>query len=264
MDLCNAHFCILIAILCSVIGNFLVMRRLALIGDGLAHIAFGGLTIGLVTKVYPLATALLAAIFSVIAINELKSRAKLYGDTAIGVLFSAGLSVGAVILSMNKGFNIDIFSYLFGSLITVTNEDIFTILILGIVVLAVIGLLYKELLFISFDEESAKASGIPVKVLDIVLLTATAITVVVSMQVVGILLVSSLIIIPTASALQFAKGFKKTLVYSVIISVISVIAGLFLAFYLDIAAGGIIVLTTIIFFIFAVLLKKFFVSLKRE
>lgn len=255
---------ILIAILCSVIGNFLVMRRLALIGDGLAHIAFGGLTIGLVLNVYPLATALIASILSVIAVNELRSRAKLYGDTAIGVLFSAGLSVGAVILSVKKGFNVDVFSYLFGSLITVSSSDILLIFVLGVIVLTVIGLFYKEFMFIAFDEESAKASGIPVKVLDIVLLTATAITVVISMQVVGILLVSSLIIIPTASALQFANGFKKTIIYSVIISVVSVILGLFFAYYLDIAAGGIIVLTTIVFFVFAILLKKFLMSLQRE
>lgn len=255
---------IIIAVLCSVIGNFLVMRRLALIGDGLAHIAFGGLTLGLVAKVYPMLMALIAAIISVIAINELRSRAKLYGDTAIGVLFSLGLSIGAVVLSIKKGFSIDVFSYLFGSLITVTSKDLLAIFVLALVVLLVVALFYKEFVFIAFDEESAKASGIPVKILDIVLLSATAITVVVSMQIVGILLVSSLMIIPTAAALQFSKGFKKTLFYSVIISVVSVLCGLIFSYYFDLAAGGIIVLTTILLFIISFLMQKFLMSLQRE
>lgn len=255
---------IMIAVLCSVIGNFLVMRRLALIGDGLAHIAFGGLTIGLVAKVHPLATALIASIASVLVVNELRSRARIYGDAAIGVLFSAGLATGAVILSIKKSFSIDVFSYLFGSLITVSSKDIWIIFVLSVVVIFIIAALYKELVFIAFDEDSAKAAGIPVKILDIVLLTATAVTVVVSMQVVGVLLVSSLIIIPTVSALQFSKGFKKTLWYSIIISVLSVIVGLFAAFYLDLAAGGAIVLTTIVFFVIAVSLKKFIGSLQKN
>ena len=251
---------IIVAVLCSVIGNFLVMRRMALIGDGLAHVAFGGLTVGLVVGVYPLWTALGASILGVLAINELRCRARIYGDTAIGVLFSAGLAVGAVVLSVKRGFGIDIFSFLFGSLLTVSAADVLMILILSVIVLCVIGVLYKELLFVAFDEESAKASGIPVKVLDVVLLCATAIAVVSAMQIVGILLVSSLLIIPVASALQFSHGFKGTLFYSVVISVLSVILGLFSSFYLDIAAGGSIVLVTILFFIVSFLFRKFLSS----
>lgn len=254
---------ILIAVVCSVIGNFLVMRRMALIGDGLAHIAFGGLTIGLALRLYPLWTALGIAVVSVIIINEVRSRAKLYGETAIGVLFSAGLAIGAVMLSKTKGLSVDVFSYLFGSLLTVTSQDIYIILGLGVLILLIIGILYKELLFIAFDEESATASGIPVKILDIILLSATAVTVVISMQVVGILLVSSLIFIPTVTALQFANGFKKTLVYSIFASVASVIVGLIGSYYLDAAAGGMIVLTSICFFVVAALLKNFVKSFSR-
>lgn len=240
-----------IAIICSLIGNFLVMRRLSLIGDGLAHTAFGGLTIGLAAKIYPLWTALAAALISVFAINELRTRAKLYGETAIGVLFSAGLALGAVMISLKKGFSVDIVSYLFGSLLTVSWQDIWVILGLGVLVILVIAILYKELLFIAFDEESARASGIPVKLLDSILLSATAVTVVISMQVVGILLVSSLIFIPTAAALQFAKGFKSTVWWSMILSVLAVVLGLFGAYYLDLAAGGVIVLTAILLFVIA-------------
>lgn len=253
---------IIIAVVCSVIGNFLVMRRMALIGDGLAHIAFGGLTIGLAARLYPLWTALGIAVLSVIVINEVRSRAKLYGETAIGVLFSAGLAIGAVMLSKTKGLSVDVFSYLFGSLLTVTTQDIVIIFCLGVLILLVIGILYKELLFIAFDEESATASGIPVKVLDVVLLSATAVTVVISMQVVGILLVSSLIFIPTVTALQFASGFKKTLMYSILVSVVSVIVGLAGSYYLDAAAGGMIVLTSICFFVLAVVGRSFVRSLK--
>src|SRR3989338_5933870 len=146
---------IIIAVLCSVIGNFLVMRRMALIGDGLAHVAFGGLTFGLVVGIPPLWTALGASVLGVIFINELRCRARLYGDTAIGVLFSAGLAVGAVILSVKRGLGVDVFSFLFGSLLTVSFNDVVLIAVLSFVVLSIIGLLYNGLLFVAFDEESA-------------------------------------------------------------------------------------------------------------
>lgn len=247
---------VIIAVLCSVIGNFLVMRRLSLLGDGLAHIAFGGLTIGLATKIYPIWMALFVSVVSVVVINEVRRRGKIYGESALGILFSAGLAVGVVMISLKKGFSVDVFSYLFGSILTVSWQDVWLIFGLGVLIVGVIAVLYKELLFIAFDEESAQASGIHVRVLDIVLLVCAAVTVVVSMQVVGVLLVSSLIFIPTVTALQFSKGFKQTLMYSVVVSILSVVIGLFLAYYLDLAAGGIVVLLAIAFFVAAFVWKQ--------
>lgn len=246
---------IIIAILCAVIGLFLVLRRMALLGDGLAHISFGGIATGMFFGFYPILSALVFAVLGALGIQKLK-KMKVYSDSAIAIFFSFGLALGVVLISFSHGFNADLFSYLFGSILVVSLTDIGVILFVGIIVLVALGLFYKELFYITFDEYSAKASGLPVEKLDALLVVLTAVTVVLSMRIVGILLVSSMLVIPASTALLLCKSFKQTIIYSILISIISVIIGLILAYYFDLAAGGAIVIVLITGFLLAITYKK--------
>jgi len=246
---------IIIAILCAIIGLFLVLRRMALLGDGLAHISFGGIAAGMLFGFYPLISALAFSILGALGIQKLKKK-RIYSDSAIAIFFSFGLALGVVLISMSRGFNADLFSYLFGSILSVSMTDIILILAFGIAVLIIVYLYYKELFYITFDENSAKASGIPVEKLDTLLVVLTAIAVVISMRIVGILLVSSLLVIPASTALLMNKGFKQTIYTSTIIAIMAVIIGLILAYYLNLAAGGAIVMVLIVTFCAALLYKN--------
>jgi zinc transport system permease protein len=240
---------IVIAIACSLLGLFLVLRKFSLIGDGIAHISFGGVATGLLFNITPFIGALLFGLIGSIGILKLKEKSHLHGDTAIGIISHASLGIGIFIASIASGFNVDILSYLFGSILSIKNTEMYLSIFLALTAIIFIILYYKELFYISFDEESAKVSGIKVNFLNSMLIILTAITIVCSMNVVGLMLASSLIILPAASALQLKTSFKKTIFSALIISVISVIIGLTVAYYYDFAASGTIVLiNTAIFF----------------
>jgi zinc transport system permease protein len=240
----------LIAIVCSVIGVFLVLRKMSLIGDGLAHIAFAGIAGGMFFGVYPLLSALAFTVLSALGIQRLKDM-KVHGDTAIAIYFSFGLTIGITLISMSKGFGMDLFSYLFGSILAVNETDLAFIGALCAATIAVVWLFYKELFYITFDEDSARAGGLPVDGLNTMLIVLTAIAVVVSMRVVGILLVSSYIVLPASTALLVARGFRDTIALSVALAFFSTLVGLAAAFYFDAAAGGAIVLVLVGAFVFA-------------
>ena len=249
---------ILIALLCSVIGVFLVLRRMALLGDGLAHISFGGIAAGIFFGFYPLLSALAFSVLAALGIQKLKHM-KVYSDAAIPMFFSFGLAIGVVLISLSHGFNADLFSYLFGSILAVSEMDIFLITALGTATLLVLWLFYKEFFYITFDEESARASGIPVERLNTMLIILTAIAVVLSMRIVGIMLVSSFIVIPASTALPVCRSFKQSIAASAFIAIASVIAGLVLAYYFDLAAGGAIVLVLVAAFCSMLAYKKLIV-----
>jgi zinc transport system permease protein len=246
---------ILIAIICAVIGVFLVLRRMSLMGDGLAHIAFGGIAAGMFFNIYPLLSALVFSVLAALGIQKLKEM-KVYGDAAIAIFFSFGLAIGVVLVSFSHGFNADLFSYLFGSILAVSEADILLILAVGVATIAVIMLFYKELFYITFDEESARAAGIPVQRLNTMLVVLTAVAVVLSMRIVGILLVSSFIVIPASISLLLHRSFKQTIGIAGLTAVASVVAGLVMAYYLDLAAGGAIVLVLVAAFAMALVYKK--------
>ncbi len=247
---------IVIAIACSLLGMFLVLRKFSLIGDGIAHISFGGVATGLLFNITPFIGALLFGLIGSFGILKLKERSHLHGDTAIGIVSHVSLGIAIFIASIASGFNVDILSYLFGSILSIKTTELVLSIFLALTVIAFILVYYKDLFYISFDEESAKVSGINVNFLNSMLIVLTAVTIVCSMNVVGLMLASSLIILPSASALQVKTSFKRTLIYSVFISVLSVVSGLVIAYYYDFAVSGTIVLINAFVFLSLLVYNK--------
>ena len=248
---------IFVAIACAILGVFLILRRDSMIGHGLAHVTFAGIAIGLLLDIAPLAAATFVAVATALGIMKLKERAGLYGDTAIAIFSSVGFAVGILIVSMSQGFNIDLFGYLFGEILAIDAFEVSFSVGLALVVVIIVFMNYHKFMYMTFDRESAKVSGIRVDRLDVLLTILTAVTVVLGMKIVGLLLVAALLVIPAAAGLQIASNFKQAIVLSSIISLVSVIFGLVLAFTLDLPASG-----TIVCFSFFCFLVLFFT--KRE
>jgi zinc transport system permease protein len=239
----------IIGIISPLIGTFLVLRKYALIADTLAHVALLGIAIGLLTHLYPPLIAILTCIIAAIAIDKLRSNYKMNGDSALSLFLSGSLAIALTLISLSNGLNANLFSYLFGSIIAVEELDLLLISGCGLAVLFLILGLYKELLYLSFDEEAAKVNGLPVKRINLLLMILTAITVSLSIRIVGALLVGALIVIPVLSAIQISKSFKQTIYIATGLSIVAVWTGLILSFYFDIVAGGAIVLTALLEFI---------------
>ena len=231
-----------ISAICSFVGAFLVMRRLALFGDGIAHVAFGGIAAGLLAGIYPIWTALIVSVLGGLGLEKLRKQTKISGEVAVAVTLVSGLSVGIVLISVSGGFTIDLFSFLFGSIILVSSEDMTIILGISGAVLALLSILYRRLLFITFNEELARISGIHTAALNYLFVAVAAVVVVTAMRLTGILLITALIVLPTITAARFGRGFKATILISTAISASSVVSGIFLSYVLDWAPSGTIVL----------------------
>lgn len=244
-----------VAMLCSVLGLFLVLRKMSLIGDGLAHVSFGAIALGLFLGVYPFYVAVPVAILGSWLIIVITRKAKVFGDAAIGIVSAAGISVGVLLASLSRGFNVDLFSYLFGNILAVNASEVWISAVLSLVALLIIYLFYSDLFSATFDEEYARVSGIRTTRLNGVLSALTAVTVVLSVRVVGVMLVSALLVIPAVTALQLARGFKSALVWSVVVSVSSVLLGIFLSFVFDLPSGATVVLVSLAFFALSFLKK---------
>ncbi len=240
-----------IAILCSTLGVFLVLRRLSLIGDGLAHVTFGSVAVGLLLKSSPFYVAVPIVTLGALGILKLMEKARLYGDAAIGIVSSIGIATGIIFASVAGGFNIDLFSYLFGNILAINQTEVIISISLSVILIVVVILYYEELFSITFNEESAKASGIRTSLINKILVLLTAITVVLAMKVVGILLISALLILPPVTAMQIAKSFKTTIIVSALSGISSVLSGIFVSFALNLPAGATIVIINFIFFLIA-------------
>ena len=247
---------VFIAIACGLLGVFLILRRDAMIGHGLAHVAFAGIALGLFLNWMPLLVALIIAVITALIIMKLKEKAGIYGDTAIAIFSSVGFALGVLLVSFARSFNVDLFSYLFGEILAIEVTEVWLSVMLAAVVVVIVILNYHTFMYMTFDRESAKASGIKVGRLDILLTVLTAITVVLGMKVVGILLVSALLVIPAAAGLQLASSFKQAIVYSSFVAVFSVVIGLFLSFYFDFPASGTVVLLSFLLFGLFFIFKK--------
>lgn len=246
---------IIISLISPLIGIFLVLRRYSLIADTLSHVSLAGVAIGLLLQINPIITALIASIGSSIAIERLRISKKIYGESALAIFLSGSLALAVIIISIANGFNVDLFNYLFGSIVTVKQTDIYLIGIVGLIVTLSVIAFFKELVAISFDEETAQVSGIPTRFINLVLIILTALTVALAIPIVGVLLIAALIVIPAVTALQFKTSFKKTIFISEFISLFSVLSGIFISFYANLSAGGTIVLMALTIFILVLIYK---------
>ena len=239
---------IIVALIAPIIGIFLVLRRYSLIADTLAHVSLAGIAFGLLFGLNPILTALLTTIIASLGIERLRNSRTVYGESALALFLSGSLALAIILLSLGHGFNTNLFNYLFGSIVTVTARDIYTIAILAVVVILTLSIFYKELVYISFDEEAAKVSGVPTRLVNTVLIILAAFTVALAIPIVGVLLIAALIVVPVVAALQLKKSFRQTIIYAEIISLVSVISGLIASFYLNLASGGTIVIIMLIIF----------------
>ena len=237
------------ALACSLIGLFVILRKESMIGDGVAHVSFGGIAIGLFLNVNPLYTALVVAVIAVLGISYMKRHGLAESDSATAVILAVGFSTGLIIISIAGGFNVELFSYLFGSILTISRTDMILVAILGVVSLLLVMVFYKELLSITFDAQASRLMGIPVDLLGNIFNILVAITIVLSIKVVGMILVTALLVLPGLTALQLNTGFKVTAIMSVLFGVGSVILGIFASAILDVATSGVIVFTLVLVFI---------------
>ena len=233
---------VIVAVVAPLIGTFLVLRRYSLIADTLAHVSLAGIALGLLTGISPILSALGVTVAASLGIERLRETKQVYGESALALFLSGSLALATILLSLGKGFNTNLFNYLFGSIVTVTQTDVYTIAALAAAVVVTLGLFYKELVYITFDEESAQVAGIPVRRINIVLIILAALTISLSIPIVGVLLIAALVVIPVVTALQLRTSFAKTIFAAEVVSLFSVLAGIFVSFYLDLSTGGTIVL----------------------
>lgn len=231
-----------VGVLAPAVGFFLVQRQLSLVGDGIGHVAFAGVALGILLDVSPVLTALVAAVVGGIGIEWLRSRRATAGDQALALVFYTGIAAGVVFVALAGSLNVGLFQYLFGSILTVTRDDVAVIVILGMAGLAVIALLYRALCAVTVDEEGARVTGVPVAALNVVLVVLTALTVALSMRIVGILLIAALMVLPVTAATRVAWSLRSAFALSVVIGLASVFAGLTVSYYGDLPPGGTIVL----------------------
>lgn len=245
-----------VAVTCAALGMFLVLRKMSLIGDGLSHVSFGAIALGLFFAVYPFYVAVPVVMLGSLLILKISEKAKVYGDAAIGIVSAVGIAGGVILASLSKGFNVDLFSYLFGSILAISTTEVILSIILSFLVLALLYFFYWDLFSATFDEEYAKTTGIKTNFLNTLLILLTAVTVVLSVKMVGVMLVSALLILPAATALQLARGFRTAIIFAAIFSFISVVSGITVSFFLDLPTGATIVMINALFFGFVLVYKK--------
>jgi len=255
---------ILIGIIAPLLGIFIVVRRLSLIADALSHVTLAGIAaslllekrfIGLVSF-SPLYMGMVFSVTGSIFIEKLRRVYKHYQDLAIPIILSSGIGLSVIFISLAGGFNVDLFSYLFGSVSAVSRSDLWTILFITVGVIVTIVLLYKELFLLSFDEEHAVASGVKAKTIHFVFIILVALVIAASMRIVGTLLVSALMTLPVAASMRLAKSFKQAIIFSILFGETSIVVGLIISYYLDLAPGGTIVLLSVLILVVVIALKK--------
>ncbi|MBO2945139.1 metal ABC transporter permease [Paenibacillus sp. F411] len=251
---------LLIGVTAPLIGIFLVLRRLSMIGDTLSHVTIAGVALGFLIEVYPLAAGLVFAVAASFAIEKLRKAYKSYAELSIAIIMSGGVALASLFFTLGMGYNTDVMSYLFGSIYTLDVNDLYLVGGVTVVVITVISLFFKELFLLSFEEDAASVSGLPVKWINMIITVLTALVVSTAIKIVGALLVSALLTIPVAASLLLARSFRSAIVLSVILSEIAVVGGLMLAGVFNLAPGATIVLLLISFLTLALVGKKGFSS----
>ena len=231
-----------VGVLAPAIGFFLVQRRMSLVGDGIGHAAFAGVAAGYLFGISPVATALVASVLAAVGIEWLRTRHRAAGDQALALVFYTGIAGGVVLVSAAGALDANLFAFLFGSILTVTGSDLALVASLGAAGLAVIALLYRGFVAVSLDPEGARVSGLPVGFLNILLAALAGVTIAVSMRIVGILLIAALMVLPVVAAGRIAWSIRSAILLSMALGLVSVLVGLTVSYYADLAPGGAIVL----------------------
>ena len=247
---------ILTSIICGLIGPFVVVKRLVFISGGISHIAFGGLGLFYFLQLNPLFGAFITAVLTAVILSFTNQNKSNNSDARIGILWSLGMAIGIIFISLTPGFAPNLMTYLFGNILTVSRESMLITLALNILIALTLLLLYKEFVSIAFDSEFSKVQGIPVPQLDTLLLVLISITIVLLIQIVGIILVIAMLTIPTMIALSFAGNFFRVIQLSILIGIIMTLSGLFSSFYLDLPSGPVIIITGAVMLGFITLISK--------
>ena len=241
---------ILVGGICALVGTYVVLRGLAFVGDALAHAAFPGVVIAYLLKGNIYLGAAVFALATALGIGFVSRRARMSYDTTIGILFAGAFALGVLLMSTIRGYTVDLFSFLFGNILGISGRDLLFVGLLGAVVVLIVALFYKELLLLSFDPTVAEAMGYPVQALNYLLLALIALTIVISIQAVGIILVVALLVTPSATAYLLTERFLRMMLLGIVQAVLSAVIGLYLSYYLNVASGAAIVLvSTCLFFL---------------
>lgn len=262
---------LLIGLIGPLLGSFIVVRRLSLIADGLSHVTLAGIAFGLFVEkqfgllfLTPFYYGTAFSVVGAILIERLRTVYQAFQELAIPIILSAGVGLSVIFISLADGFNNDLYNYLFGSVSAVSRNDFYGILVIAFIVVTVLIIFYKELFMLSFDEEHAKVSGIHSERIHFLFIVLTALVISASIRIVGVLLVSALMTLPVAASIRIARGFKQTIIYSIIFGEISVIGGLISGYYLEIPPGGTIVMISILILLLTLGGKKLWLNMKRR
>ncbi len=248
---------VLVSVACGIVGTYVVVKKIVSISGGISHAAFGGIGLGYLIGINPVIAAIPFSILSAISIGLINKRIKVSEDAAIGILWTTGMALGVIFINLSPGFAPDLFSYLFGNILTVPESDLYLMLLLDLIILLVVFLFRREFLAISFDEEFSKAIGIRVEFLYLLLLCIVALSVVVLIKVVGVILVIALLSIPAAISNQYTSSINRVMIYSVLLGILLNISGLLLSYVFNLASGATIVIVLGIAFIISSIVKRY-------
>lgn len=246
----------MVGILCPTMGIFLVLRRLSMIGETLSHVSLSGVLLGILWGISPIPFALVMSVLLSICLEKLRHYFKYYGEVSLAIITAGGLGLAVILTGLTHASDANLASLLFGSIVTVNNEEVILIALLTFITLLFVTINYRELVYLSFDEEGAHLSGIPVNLYNYLIIVLTAAIIALGLRIVGALLISSLMVVPVATSMLLGRGFKSTLLWANFFGVSAVLMGLVLSFYLDLAPGGTIVITSVLTLILVLLGKK--------
>ncbi len=239
----------LVALCASLLGVVLVLKRYSMIGDGLSHVGFGAMAVGLAFNQAPLVVAIPIVIIAAFLLLRVSENSRIKGDAAIGLISSSALAIGMIVNSMSSGTNIDLNSYMFGSILAIDKQEMVLCIVLGIVIIAAFIYFYNPIFAITFDENFARATGLKVELYKTILAVLTAVTIVIGMRIMGTLLISSLIIFPALSAMRVTRRFRTVMIMSVIISMFCFFTGLVTSYLMELPTGATIVVSNLFVFI---------------
>ncbi len=250
------------SIACGVIGTYIVSKRIVFISGGITHASFGGIGIGSYFGFNPIVGAMIFSVLSALGIEYMSKRTNVREDSVIAILWSFGMAVGIIFIFLTPGYSANLMGFLFGNILTVTTLNLYLLLALTVVIVGIFLLMYKTILFVAFDEQYARAAKLPVELVNYILITLVALTIVLNIRVVGIILVISLLTIPQTIANIFTKKFEKLILLSVLIGLIGSFSGLFLSYYFDIPSGAAIIFFLVLLFVVGKIARSIQISVR--